>query len=81
METAEVLNNFFLLCSLVSTLPTSLKSPNLREGTGRMKSLPDYKRRLGLSIHKSMGPNKIYSRVLRQLADVAAEILSIIFKK
>ncbi|KFQ23520.1 hypothetical protein N332_03492, partial [Mesitornis unicolor] len=34
-----------------------------------------------LDIHKSMGPNAIYPRVLRELAEVLAKPLSIILKK
>lgn len=48
--------------------------PNVRED-----QVCDHLRKL--NVHQSMGLNKIHPRVLRELADAVAKLLSMIFEK
>lgn len=85
MEMAEVLNNFFCLSfhcySHTGNLPTSLEVLELqgRDQQNEVSVIVEgqiQKHFRKLNLQKSTGRNKMYARVLSELADVVTKLLS-----
>ena len=86
-EKAGILNVLFASVFTTKTSPWESQALEVRDRVWGKEDIPSIEEEMvselvaKISTHKSMGPNEIYSGVLRELSEVAAELFSIIFER